>query len=600
MRFHRGDCMSIAMITVLALVVIAVILFVTEKLPVDLVALIIMSTLILSGIITPEEGIAGFSNIATVTIGALFVLSAGLFKTGAVNFAGTILTRIGRRSYWSALVVMMLVIGVLSAFINNIAVVAIFIPIVLGMARDIHASPSKLLMSLSFASMFGGVCTLIGSSPTILVSSIAQQYGETPFGMFEFTNLGIILFGAGIVYMLTFGARLIQERETEDLRKTLIQGSYLTEIVVNEDAEFLGKTLLESPLVQDLDIESLEIYRGEIRLRLPPAEVVLKVGDLLRVRCDIEKIGKLQELKGIVLKSEAQKPSIDKKNDDSILVEAVIAPHSILSGKSLRQMRFRSLFGATVHAIRHRGSAMRDNLEETSLVPGDVLLMDLSRDQLDHLLERNAFVVVSEVEKPAFRKRKIILSVSIVIAVVASTATGLLPLVASVVAGAILLVLTRCISLSEAYAAIDWEIIFLLAGVLSLGKALEKTGAAFLIADFLITTVGTWGPVALVSAFYLITSIGSAIMSNKATVALMAPIAIVTAHSLGVSARPFLMAVTFAASLIFMTPVGHQANTLVYSPGRFRFTDFLRVGTPLNIIFWVMATVLIPRYWPFH
>ncbi len=592
--------MSIAMISVLALVVIAVILFVTEKLPIDLVAIIIMATLILGGIITPEEGIAGFSNIATVTIGALFVLSAGLFKTGAVNFAGTFLTRLGRRSFWSALVVMMLAIGALSAFINNIAVVAIFIPIVLGIARDIHASPSKLLMSMSFASMFGGVCTLIGSSPTILVSSIAQQYRETPFGMFEFTELGMILFGAGIVYMLVIGARLIPERETEDLKKALVQGSYLTEIVVSEDAEFLGKTLLESPLVQDLDIESLEIYRGETRLRLPPAEVVLRAGDLLRVRCNVEKIGKLQELKGIVLKSEARRPNVDKEMDDSILVEAVIAPHSILSGKSLKKMRFRSIFGATVHAIRHRGSVMRDNLEETALYPGDVLLMDLSRNQLDYLLERNAFVVVSEVEQPVFRKRKIILAVSIIIAVVASTAAGLLPLVASVVAGAILLVLTRCISLSEAYAAIDWEIIFLLAGVLSLGKALEKTGAALLIADFMISTVGTWGPVALVSAFYLLTSIGSAIMSNKATVALLAPIAIFTAQSLGVSARPFLMAVTFAASLIFMTPVGHQANTLVYSPGRFRFTDFLRVGTPLNIIFWVLSTVLIPRFWPFQ
>ncbi len=592
--------MSIAMFTILALVVATVILFVTEALPIDLVAIIIMATLILGGIITPEEGIAGFSNIATVTIAALFVLSAGLSKTGAVDFAGILLTRLGRRNFWFALVVMMLAIGAISAFVNHIALVALFIHVVLGIARETDASPSKLLMSMSFASMLGGVCTLIGSSISILVDSIAQQYGQTPFTMFEFSRLGLILFGTGIVYMLAVGARLIPEREAEELKRTLVQGSYLIEIVVNKGAKFLGKTLLESPLVQDLDIESLEIYRGATRLRIPPADVVLKEGDMIRVRCDIQKIAKLQELKGIVLRSEAGQSDIDREKGETLLVEAVIAPNSILAGKSLRQMRFRSIFGATVHAIRHRGTVMKDHLEETALYPGDVLLIELNRDQLYYLLERNAFVVVSEVEHPVFRKRKIILAVSIVLGVVACTASGLLPIVASAVTGAVLLVLTRCISLREAYAAIDWEIIFLLGGVLSLGKALEKTGAANLIADFLISTVGGWGPVALVSAFYLLTSIGSGIMSNKATVAMLTPIAIATARSLGVSARPFLMAVAFAGSLIFMTPVGHQANTLIFNPGRFKFTDFLRVGTPLNILFWILATLLIPRFWPFR
>lgn len=592
--------MSVAMFTILALVVVAVILFITEALPIDLVAIIIMAVLILGGIITPEEGIAGFSNIAVVTIGALFVLSAGLSKSGAVDFAGTLLTRLGRRSFWFALVVMMLSIGVLSAFINHIALVAIFIPIVIGIAREIDVRPSKLLMSMSFASMLGGACTLIGSSVNILVSSIAQQYGVTPFSMFEFTRLGLILFGVGIAYMLAVGAGLIPEREAEDLKKSLVRGSYLTEIVVNKDARFLGKTLQESPLVQDLDIESLEIYRGKTRLRLPPAEIVLKEGDMLRLRCDVDTIGKLKEQKGIDLKSEKGQNDFDKDKDDALLVEAVIAPNSLFTAKSLKQMRFRSIFGATVHAIRHRGTVMKDNLEETTLYPGDVLLIELSREQLDYLLERNAFVVVSEVEHPTFRKRKIIIAVSIIAGVVVSAATGFLPIVASTVAGAILLILTRCISMREAYAAIDWEIIFLLGGVLSLGKALEKTGAAHLMANFLISTVGGLGLVALVSAFYLLTSIGSAIMSNKATVALLAPIAIATAQALGVSARPFLMAVAFAGSLIFMTPVGHQANTLIYNPGRFKFTDFLRAGTPLNIIFWALATVLIPRFWPFR
>lgn len=591
--------MTIEMITVLILVVVAVALFVTERLPIALVALLVMTALLLSGIVTPDEGLAGFSNMATVTIAALFVLSAGLYKTGAVNFTGTLLARLGKRSFWLALIVMMPLIAGLSAFINHTTVVAIFIPIMLGLAREIKVSPSKLLMPLAFASMLGGICTLIGSSTNILVNSIAQHYGERPFGMFEFARLGLVLFGAGLLYMLGIGTRMIPEREGEELRVTSVKGSYLTEIVVQPEAEFLGKMLLESPLVQDLDIESLEVYRGETRLRLPPAEVVLQAGDLLRVRCDVVKIGKLQELKGIALKSEQEQKTVNKETEDNILIEAVVAPHSILVGKSLKQMRFRSVFGATAHAIRHRGTTMRDDLETTRLYPGDVLLIEVSPERLDYLREHNVFVVVSEVALPTFRKQRMLMALAIICGVVTTAALGLLPIEVSAVTGAVLLVVTGCLTPGEASGAIDWEVIFLLAGVLTLGKAMEKTGAALLIAKMLVGAIGTWGPAALVSAFYLLTSLFTELMSNKATAVLLTPIAISTAHSLGVDARPFLMAVMFAGSATFMTPVGHQVNTLIYGPGRFKYTDFLRVGTPLNVMFWVLASLLIPRFWPF-
>lgn len=594
-----GNLMSIMTIAVLALVAITVLLFVTEKLPIDLVAILVMTILLLGGIVTPGEGLAGFSNSATITIAALFVVSAGLFKTGAVNFAGRTIARIGRRSFWLALIVLMLTVGLLSAFVNHTAVVAIFIPIVIGIAHDIKVSPSKLLMPLSFASMFGGVCTLIGSSTNILVNSLAERYGERPFGMFEFAQLGLVLFGAGVFYLLVIGVRLIPEREAEDLRKTIVQGKYFTEIVVQPDAEFLGKMLLETPLAQDFDIESLEVYRGTTRLLLPPAEVVLQEGDLLRVRCGVDQISKLQELKGIALKSELAQQPREAEKEESLLVEAVVAPNSILVGKSLKQMRFRSFYGATAHAIRHRGTTMRDNVETTILYPGDVLLIEASQERLDYLLERNAFVVVSEAGVPTFRKNRMLIAVAVVCGVVAGTAMGLIPVVVGMVTGAVLLVLTGCLTLNEAYDAIDWKVIFLIAGVLTLGKALEKTGAAVLIADLLVKTVGVWGPTALVSVFYLLTSIFTELMSNKATAVLLVPIAIATAHTLKVDARPLLMAVTFAGSVTFMTPVGHQGNTLIYGPGRFRYADFLRVGTPLNILFWLLATLLIPRFWHF-
>ncbi len=590
--------MSAAAVIVLALVAITVVLFITEKFPIDLVALLAMTILLLGGIVTPSEGFAGFSNSATATIAALFVVSAGLFKTGTVNFVGRFIARIGRRSFWLALIVMMLTAGVLSAFINHTAVVAIFIPIVIGIAHDIEVSPSKLLMPLSFSSMLGGVCTLIGSSTNILVNSLAQRFGERPFSMFEFAHFGLVLFAAGILYLLIIGIRLIPEREAEELRKTIVQGKYLTEIVIQPEAEFLGKMLHETPLGQDFDIESLEIYRGKTRLLLPPAEVVLKEGDLLRVRCEVEQIKRLQELKGVALKSELAQPREPTK-EENLMVEAVVAPHSILVGKSLKQMRFRSFYGANAHAIRHRGTTMRDNLETTILYPGDVLLIEVSKERLGYLLEQNAFVVASQVELPSFRKSRMIIACAIVCAIVITTALGVVPVEVGTVAGAVLLVLTGCLTLNEAYEAIDWKVIFLIAGVLTLGKALEKTGAAALIAELLVKTVGLWGPTALISAFYLLTSVFTELMSNKATAVLLVPIAIATAHTLKVDARPLLMAVTFAGSVTFMTPVGHQVNTLIYGPGRFRYADFLRVGTPLNILFWLLATFLIPRFWHF-
>ncbi|HEY6871290.1 MAG TPA: SLC13 family permease [Geobacteraceae bacterium] len=589
--------MSIEMVVVLAVIAGAGVLFLTETLSIDLVALVIMATLILCRVITPDEGIAGFSNRATVTIGALFVLSAGLFKTGAANFAGLFLARLGKRNFWFTLIAMMVSIGFLSAFMNHTAVVAIFIPIVLDIARDIKVSPSKLLMPLSFSSMFGGACTLVGSSTYILVNSIAEQNGEPPFGMFEFAWLGLILFGVGIVYMFLFGIRMIPERGG-NRRKTLVKGHYLTELIVQPQARFLGKRLFESPLVRDLDIESLEIYRGESRLCPPLFAVVLKEGDLLRVRCDVEKIRKLQELKGITLKSMLA-CAVEGKHEENFLVEAVVAPDSMLVGKSLREVRFRSSFGAVVHAIRHRGETMTDNVETTSLYPGDTLLIEADHEILDRLRDHDAFVVVSEVELPTFRKRKMLVALAIVAGVIVSSATGLMPLVASSVIGAVLIVMTRCLTLHEAYSAIDWKVIFLLAGVLTLGTALEKTGVALLVAKMLIASVGMWGPTALVSAFYLLTSLFTEIVSNKAAAGLLAPIAIVAAHSVGGDPRPFLMAVAFAGSVTFMTPVGHQVNTMVYGPGRFRFTDFVRVGAPLNFMFWVLSTLLIPRFWPF-
>jgi len=589
--------MTIEMIFVLFLVVVAVILFATGKIPIDISAIIVMVALLLSGILTLEEGIAGFSHPATLTVGSMFILSAGLQRTGAVDFVGKRLVSVGKKNFWLALIILMFTAGALSAFINDTAVVAIFLPITLSLADELKVSPAKLLMPLSFSALFGGVCTLIGTSTNIIVSSMAVKYGQPPFGMFEFSKFGLIILCAGTLYMLLIGVRLLPQKETEeDLRKVFGIGDYLIELVLMPEAKSVGTVLSESPLLQDVDIRTVDVFRKDKLVDEPADQLVLQTGDHLKVRCGLDSLRKLRERQGVTLR---HGENHDEITEESAFVEAVIAPGSTLDGRSLKQARFRSRYGLTALAIKHRGHSMRENLEEMILQAGDVLLFKVERNHLEQLGEDKTFVFVSEVEYPTFRRRKVLIAGTIISFVVASAAFNWLPILLSAILGCVLMILTRCLTVEEAYGSVKWNVIFLLGGVLALGKAMEKSGAASMIADYIVETVGRLGPQALVSAFYLLTSILTELMSNNATAALMVPIAISTADALGVDARPFLMAVTFAASAAFMTPVGYQTNAMIYSLGQYRYADFLRVGTPLNLLFWLLATVFIPKFWPF-
>jgi di/tricarboxylate transporter len=578
----------------------AIILFSLEKMPIDLTAIVVMAALLLTGIITPGEAVSGFSNPATITVGAMFIISAALNKTGALRFFGDISTRMFRYGFTFALIVTMLIVAFVSAFINNTPVVAVFIPILLKVARDNGIAPSKLLMPLSYASIFGGVCTLIGTSTNILVSSIAVQYGQPAFGMFEFTKLGVVFLVIGILYMILFGVRLIPTRKKEtDLTQSFRMNNYITDIVVLPQAKSVGKRLVDSPLVKELDLDVMYVLREGNRLLRPINTIFVEAGDLLRVRCDIEKIRSLQERVGIVLKSNLKIKQEDIEADDVFLVEAIIAPNSELEGQSLKSINFRYKFRATALALRHRGQLLQEAFATTRLSAGDALLIEVRKENYDYLKNNQNFVLVSDIHIPKYRKRKIIPAVIIVAGVVTVAAAGILPIVGSALIGSILLVLLGCINLEEAYQAIDWKIIFLLGGILSLGFALEKTGAAILVSEIMIDSLGSMGPIIVLAAFYLLTSILTESMSNNATAVLLAPIAINAAVVMGVDPRPFLVAIMFGSSASFMTPVGYQTNTMIYSVGEYRFSDFLKVGTPLNIIFWFIASLMIPFFFPF-
>jgi di/tricarboxylate transporter len=592
--------MNTDMIIVLVVILLAVFLFATEKIRVDLTALLVMAILLLSGIITPEEGVSGFSNTATVTVAAMFVISAGLRNTGAVNYLGKLCAQAFAYSYSAGIIGTMLAVGITSAFINNTPVVAIFIPILLTVSARQSISASRLLMPISFASMFGGVCTLVGTSTNILVSSIAQQHGMPGFGMFEFTPLGLLFFAAGVIYMMLIGIRMIPDRGREsDLTERYEMDHYLTDVVLLPEAKSVGMRLPESPLVQELELDILEVLRDGKRLLRPLPNIILQANDHLRVRGNVKQIRELQDRAGIAMKGDSYLKDADFAKEELQLVEAVIAPNAPIIGKSIKSSDFRNAFSANALALRHKGRLLREAFAKTKLQAGDALLIEVRKENFLRLRNDRNFVIVSEVDTPRFRTSRIVPALLIAVAIIVTATFEILPIMISAIVGAVLLVLTRCLTLAEAYDSIDWKVVFLLGGILSLGIALEKTGAARLVSDGIVAGLGDVGPIAVVAALYLLTSLLTETMSNNATAVLLAPIAIAAAATMGVSPKPFLMAVTFAASASFMTPVGYQTNTMIYGVGKYRFIDFVKVGTPLNLIFWIIATLMIPVLFPF-
>ena len=603
--------MTFEIVIVLIVLLGAVIMFATERFPVDVVAIIAMSVLVVSGVISPQQGVSGFSNSATITVAFMFILSTALFKSGAVVSIGNRIAQLFKYNFWVGILATMISVGVISAFINNTPVVAIFIPILVGAAAQSKLSLAKMLMPLSFASMFGGVCTLIGTSTNILVSGVAAENNLEPFSMFEMTKMGLVFFGVGLLYMMLIGIRLIPDRGEDDgLMKKFGMGDYLTEIVLLANAPSAGKIIRESPLVKKLDIDILEVKKQGQTYIMPSGDLLLEQGDILKVRCNVEKIKTLKDREGIALKSDAKFKSLDdiadskKANERIVFVEAVIAPNSPFEGKTVKELNFRQKYGATVLAIRHRGELMRDKVANTVLRAGDTLLIEVEKDHLPNLQQlelrgRNTFLIVTEVDLPAYRTDKMLTVVMTMIGVILLASLNLMPIMMAAIIGSMFLVVTRCITMEEAYQAIDWKVIFLLAGAISLGVALDVSGAAALISSFLIGIVGSLGPYAIVSILYLTTSLLTESMSNNASAVLLAPIAIATSIALEIDARPLLMAIAFAASSSFMTPVGYQTNTMIYGVGGYRFSDFLRVGAPLNIIFWILATFLIPYFFPF-
>jgi len=601
----RMELITIDMIITAAVIVGAVILFVTEKLSIDLIALLIMGSLVVTGVISPTESIAGFSNSATITVAFMFVISAAILKTGSLQFVTTQLTRTFRNKYQKGVILLMGVVSIVSAFINNTPVVAVMIPVTTQIAKNANRAASKLLIPVSYASILGGTCTLIGTSTNLLVAGIAEQHGLEPIGMFDLTPMGLCFVLVGSVFMIFIGRKLLPTRaqnEETALEESLID--YLTEFEILSESDLANTKIFESALVKELEMEILELRRGSTNLTLPQGDTVMLPGDALKVRCNVSKIKKVKDQLKVRIIPISEEVDVTDAEDRSSFVELVIPTDSELEGKTLREFDFRRRYRAAPLAIRHREEVLRDQLQDVKMRAGDVILVEMKTSYL-HQWRQNSkdhhipFMVLSEEGIRNFDKKRFWITISVVMAVILLASSNILPIVSATLLGVIVLVLTGCLSMKEVYRSIQWPIVFLLAGALSLGVAMTNSGLAGLIAGGVVSGLADFGPIAILSGIYLLTSLMTETMSNSATAAIVAPLAIATAHQLGVSPTPFIMAVMFAASLSFMTPIGYQTNTMIYSAGGYRFRDFIKVGVWLNLIFWIMSTLLIPYFFPF-
>ncbi len=784
--------MTLEIAMVLGILLLAVFLFVTEKLRMDLVALLVLSLLAVTQLVSPVQALAGFSNSAVVTVWAMFIISGGLSVTGIADILGRQVLRIAGTGEARLIAVIMTTAGVLSAFMNNVGVAAMMLPVVIDIARRTKRPASRLLMPLALGSLLGGLTTLIGTPPNLLVSEALVDYGLDPFGLLDFTPVGLTLMIAGILFVTLIGRHLLPTRdpvqdtvvgEARDLQAQYLLGERLFFINLPPDSPLAAKSLAQSRLGSALRLnvvailrngrtivaprpnqllqandrllvqgkqESLTEWRGPqqfrieenhaglqpllteeigvaeahlaanaaligqtlyqarmrsrfnvnvlaiqrqgivqyanlpdtefqagdilllqgahddlqalaetnefsdvvfpssaelaqryqledrfVMLRIPPDSALvdrslaesrlgdafgltvvgvvrdgetqlmpnpdssLAPNDLLLVKGTPEELQLLRGLQSLTVESQPLPDLSALESEDVSLAEIVLSPQTRLVGKTLRELHFRDKYGLNVLAIWREGQAIRTNLRDMALRFGDAILVYGSRDKIRLLHSEPDFLVLTEPSQEFLRLEKAPIAVAIMVAILLPVLFGLLPIAVAAVAGATLMVLTRCLTMTEAYRYIEWPAVFLIAGMLPLGVALEQTGAARLLAEGVISVAGGLGPHAVVAAIFILTSLATQIIPTAALVVLMAPIAFNAATDMGISPLTLMMTVAMAASASFASPVSHPANVMIMGPGGYRFNDYLKVGLPLTLLVAVLTIIFVPIFWPF-
>ncbi len=592
--------MTVEIAIVFALLLATFFAMTTEKLPPDIIALWAMGVLLGIGILSPSEAFDVFANEAAIAVGCMFVLSASLERTGALDQLGAATDRLVGQSDWSILLVLLPLVAFTSAFVNNTPVVLLFLPIVTGLAAKRNIKPSKLLIPLSFASILGGCCTLIGTSTNLLVSSTAAELGRISFRMFDLAPIGGIIAALGILYLLTLGRRLLPARETlASILQATDDKKYRTEVAVLENSPLIGKRLTETPLKNLPDGRVLEVLRHKEALPFGLDEITLQARDRIRLSILSSSVMEIKNLQGIEILQQSDDIGLEViETEKAIVVEGTIAPQSQIEGDTIRHLDLRRRYGVRILALHRRGVNLRKKFENTRLRFGDTLLIEGTQSSIQRLQESRDILLLSTAPRQAPRrgKRKYALA-ALGCFVLLATATPI-PISVLALLAALFVVITGCLENDEAYQSVNWRILFMIFGMLSLGLALEKTGGVTLIAQFILQITGNFGPAVTLSAVILVCSLLTTFLSNNAVAVMVAPIVIQIAGSLQADPKPFLIGVAIGCSACFATPIGYQTNTLVYGVGGYKFRDFVKIGIPLNLIVWLAASILIPFLYP--
>jgi di/tricarboxylate transporter len=588
----------------LLLLVAAIILFATEKLPVDIVGILLVIALVLTQVLTVSEGVAGFGNDVIITIGGLFILVGGLVKTGVVDLIGRRMHRFSGGNEFILTAIIMIAAALSASVLKNTTTTAMFLPVVIGLAAKARIAPSKLLMPLAFGAILGGSCTLIGTSTNLAVSGAIVRYGQEPFSMFELTSVGVVTFAVGLVYMMLIGRLMLPSRGGEDSFADQYQiRAYVSELLVLPDSSLVGKTLGEAKLNSDLDLHILGIVRSGETIASPDPTERIQRRDSLLVEGTIEDILRVKEAIGLEIKPDFMLHDAMLESGSVELFEVMVMRDSRLVGQTLKSIRFRQTYDLTVLAVNRHGETFINKLSSVTLKFGDVLLVQGNRAEVEPLVVEGELLLLEDVSANSVRvdKRRWALAAFALFLTLSLSKVmfGLdIPLAICVLIGVLLLLATRTIRYAEMYSLIDFRLLVMIACMMSFGVAMEKTGTDVFLAGYVQDHFAQYGPTAVLAGFFVLTVLLTQPMSNQAAALVVLPVAVKAAVALGLNPRTFIVGITYAASFSFITPL-EPACVLVYTPGRYRFTDFVKIGTFLTIIVFVVSIFLVPIMWPF-
>ncbi len=591
--------MTFEMGLVFVILISALILFMTEKLSADLVAVLVLITLGLTGLVEVGDLFSGFANTAVITVGAVFIIGEGLYQTGVADFFGEKILKMAGASEIRLITLMMLVSGSLSAFMNNVGATAVFMPVAISIARKTRIPVSKFLIPISFASLMGGNITLIGTPPNILAADILKQSTGQTLAFFDFAPMGLLILVFGVIYMVFIGRHLLPSRLQADLTESYPVREYLSEIRVLPGSPLAGKTVLESRFGEAYDLTIVGFIRGgEKQLSIRRNDRIL-ANDILLVKGSLDKILQAGRSQNLQIEPDAKHTAeSDLKSKDVTVAEVVLDVNSTLAGQSLKEIRFRERYRLTVLALWRRGHFVEGPLSEEPLQPGDMLLVQGRRDFVNILRTSSDFLVLEPVPLETRRTAKAPIALAIFAAFLVMIISELLPIALAGVIAALLMVLLGVLNIDEGYQSIDWRSILLIAGMLPMGLAMESTGAAKYLADLVVAQMAGYGALAILLGIYVLSTLITQSLSNAAAIVLIGPIAINIAHGLGADPRAFMMAVVIAVSNDYLTPIGHQSNTLVFGPGGYKFSDYTKVGIGLTLTYLIVVAVALPIFWP--